>query len=261
MSTHVATRPRLRAEVLIVLGLSLGWSAVQSVWILVERYLRETPIGEQTTTLNQSVTQVDVMDLIYQLLRIGFSLMPVLLAVYLLAGPGMTGLRRLGLTRGSAPGESVLGDVTRGAGLAALIGIPGLGVYYIGRAIGQTVSINTSGLPDQWWTALVLLLAAAAAAVLEETVAVGYLVTRLREMAWGAPAAIATSAVLRGSYHLYQGWPMALGNAVMGAVFAWYFVKRGRVGPLIAAHATLDLVAFVGPEVLPDSWLAGIGLV
>src|SRR5690606_17780251 len=112
--------------------------------------------------------------------------------------------------------------------LAALIGLPGLGVYSIGRAIGQSVRINTSGLPDLWWAAVILLASAAVAGLVEEIIVVGYLVTRLQQLKWSIPAIIAASALLRGAYHLYQGWPMALGNVAMGVVFALLYLKTGR---------------------------------
>ncbi len=245
------SRARLRAEIWIVLGLSLGKSAVYAVMTLIKRYAAETPIGDQVTTINPSRNDVPWLDFIYQLLAIGFSIMPVVLAIYLLAADGKPA-ERLGLT---GPARRWWGDLGVGVGLAALIGLPGLGVYFIGRALGQTVYVDTSGLPDQWWTATVLLLSAAAAAVLEEVVVVGYLVRRLQDLKWGPVAIILASAALRAGYHLYQGWPMALGNAAMGAVFAFVFLRRGRVGPLIAAHFLLDFVAFVGPEVVPASWL------
>jgi len=142
-----------------------------------------------------------------------------------------------------------------GAGLAALIGIPGIGLYALGRAIGQTVRVDTSGLPDQWWAAAILLTAAASWGILEEVLVVGYLMTRLRDLRWSLPAIIITSALLRGAYHLYQGWPMALGNVVMGLVFAWAYHRTGRLLPMIAAHSLMDVVAFVGPEVAPQSVL------
>ena len=261
MDTPAPSRPRLRAEILIVLGLSLGQSAVWAVWRLVERYNRETPVGQQTATLNPSASQIQVLDAVAQVLSIGFRVVPVILAMYLLSVGGANAWHRLGLRWKGDGARSPWSDLGTGAGLAALIGLPGLGLYFVGRALGQTVNINTSGLPDAWWSITVLFMAAMAAAVLEETIAVGYLMTRLKEMAWSPIAMIAASALLRGSYHLYQGWPMALGNAVMGTVFAWYFLRRGRVGPLIAAHALLDIVSFVGPEVLPDSWLAALDLV
>ena len=65
-------------------------------------------------------------------------------------------------------------------------------------------------------------------------------------MSWGIPVAVAASALLRGSYHLYQGFGGFIGNTVMGTVFALFFIRFKRVGPLIIAHAVLDSIAFIG---------------
>jgi membrane protease YdiL (CAAX protease family) len=45
---------------------------------------------------------------------------------------------------------------------------------------------------------------------------------------------------------------MALGNVVMGVLFAWWFRRTGRVLPLVVAHTLLDVVSFVGYAVLKD---------
>lgn len=251
-STALPSQRRLRAEILIVLGLSLGKSAIYAIVRLAERYNSEIPVGNQATTINPSRSGINVFDLIYQILAITFSLVPVALALYLLSAQGTRFTRVLGLT---GPAKAWWKDVGLGAALAAAIGIPGLGVYFIGRAIGQNVSINTSGLPETWWASTILLTSAAAAAILEEVVVVGYLVTRLQQLRWSVPAIIIASALLRGAYHLYQGWPMALGNVAMGVVFAWVYIRRPRIAPLIFAHFLLDFVAFVGPEVVPEAWL------
>ena len=71
---------------------------------------------------------------------------------------------------------------------------------------------------------------------------VGYLLTRLRAARLVRRAAIALAAVLRGSYHLYQGFGAFVGNAVMGVVFGWFFLRTRRVMPLIVAHTILDMV-------------------
>jgi len=247
--------PRLRAEVLIVLGLSLGQSAVYAIMTLIQRYMAKPSIGKQTATLNPSRSSINYLDLTYQVLHIAFALVPVALALYLLSSHGGSWKAKLGFTRN---GRSPWRDVALGAGLAAAIGLPGLALYAVGRAIGQTVRIDTSGLPNQWWSAVILLASAAVAGLLEGIIVVGYLITRLREMRWSLPVAILASALLRGTYHLYQGWPMALGNAVMGAVFAWVFVRTGRLGPLVLAHWTLDTISFVGPELVPASWIDAI---
>jgi len=65
------------------------------------------------------------------------------------------------------------------------------------------------------------------------------------------------SAVLRGSYHLYQGFGGFLGNAAMGLVFGVLYRRWGRVSPLVIAHTLIDTVAFVGYAALHGrvSWL------
>lgn len=257
METTLPSRKRLRAEILIVLGLSLGKSAIYAIVKLAERYNAEIPVGNQATTINPSRSELDAFDFIYQVLAIVFALVPVALALYLLSAQGTRFQKVLGLT---GPAKAWWKDVGLGAVLAAAIGLPGLGVYYIGRAIGQNVAINTNGLPDSWWASTVLLTSAATAAVLEEVIVVGYLVTRLQQLKWSTPAIIIASALLRGGYHLYQGWPMALGNVAMGVVFAWVYIKRPRIAPLIFAHFLLDFVAFVGPEVVPAEWLEALHL-
>ena len=73
-----------------------------------------------------------------------------------------------------------------------------------------------------------------------------------RRMRW--PAGALTSALLRGSYHLYQGVGAFLGNAVMGLVFVWAYRRWGRVTPLIVAHFLLDAFSFVGYALLAP-WL------
>ncbi|WP_062137689.1 CPBP family intramembrane glutamic endopeptidase [Demequina aestuarii] len=256
-AVEVPSRRRLRAEVLIVLGLSLGYYAITAALRLVERYLAEPSIGQQTSQLNPSRSQIDYIDLILQVVRQFYLLVPVALVLFLLSAGGKSALRRLGITGHE---HSAWRDLGMGLVLAAAIGLPGLVLYAVGRAIGQTVRIDTSGLPDAWWTATILLFSAAVAGVLEETIAVGYLVTRLQDMRWSATGAIVASALLRGAYHLYQGWPMALGNVVMGLVFAWYFHRTGRLGPLIIAHWTLDAVSFIGPELVPEEWLVELGV-
>jgi membrane protease YdiL (CAAX protease family) len=173
-----------------------------------------------------------------------FSIVPALLAVHLMNRDpgGARGL--LGLVW---PVPSRLGlDLAFGAGLAALIGIPGLGLYLAARELGINTIVAPANLPPVWWAVPVLILAAAQNAVLEEIVVVGYLVTRLREIGFRTWQAVATSAVLRGSYHLYQGLGAFVGNAIMGAIFGVFFARTRRVLPLVVAHTILDVVAYLG---------------
>lgn len=245
----VLDRPRsaLRIEVVIVLLLSLGQSAVYAVVSLVAKLTAGKPLSQQTATLNASQSPRPYLDLTYQLLGIVFALIPVLLALYLLDRPRQT----LGLTL-NRPGF----DVGWGFGLAAAIGIPGLLLVYVAAKLGLNAQIIPAALQPVWWAIPVLVLSAIQNAILEEVIVVGYVITRLKSFGWRLPAVIAASAVLRGSYHLYQGFGAFVGNAVMGVVFALFFLRFKRVTPLIVAHSLLDIAAFVGYTALPRSWFS-----
>jgi membrane protease YdiL (CAAX protease family) len=88
--------------------------------------------------------------------------------------------------------------------------------------------------------------------VLEEFVAVGYLMTRLRQVGWHVALTVAASALLRGTYHLYQGIGAFVGNAVMGVIFSVFFVRTRRILPLVIAHTIVDIISFVGYALLRD---------
>jgi len=241
----VASTRRLRAEVLIVLGLSLGQSAVYSVVQLLDKMSR-APLAQGTSTLNASRNSREYFDLTYQVLDIAFALVPVVLVFYFLSqqrapSEQESPFERLGFTL-ARPGR----DLLQGLGLAALIGIPSLGLYAAGRAMGITTAIIPSALDSYWWTVPVLILSAIRHAIVEEVIVVGYLLDRFGKFGWSTPLAIGLSALLRGSYHLYQGFGPFIGNAVMGLVFGWIYSRTKRVMPLVVAHALLDIVAFVG---------------
>jgi len=230
-----------RNEVLLVLGVSLGQSAIYALVSLIAKLTAERPLNQQAARLNTSLAPGRPwLDLTYQVLAIFFDLVPVMLAWHL-------------LNRDPGDARGLLGvdtrrwrfDIGLGVALAAAIGIPGLGLYFAGRALGINANVVPAGLPDIWWAVPILVLAAIQNSILEEVVVVGYLITRLRT-AWTMPMVIAASAILRGAYHLYQGFGAFIGNAVMGVVFALVFLKWQRILPLVIAHTILDVVAFVG---------------
>jgi membrane protease YdiL (CAAX protease family) len=240
-----ATRSRLRVEVVIVLLLSLGQSAVYAAVSLIAKLTAGRPLSQQTATLNPSQSPRPYLDLTYQLLGIFFALVPVLLALYLLGSERSA----LGLDL-----RRPRFDLSWGAILAAGIGLPGLLLAYAAAQLGLNAQIVPAALHRLWWAVPVLILAAIQNAVLEEVVVVGYLITRLQQLGLRPAAVVALSAVLRGSYHLYQGFGAFAGNAVMGVVFALFFLRFRRVMPLILAHSLLDITAFVGYTLVPKAW-------
>lgn len=250
------TRSRMWLEIAIVLGLSLGQSAVYSIVSLARKLSQTTDLSAQQTVINQPLANQPLFDLIYQLLGIFFGLIPVVLVFFLLATPGKSAFTQLGFNF-SQPGK----DLGRGLGLAAIIGIPGLGLYLIGHWMGITTTIVPTDLNEYWWTLPVLILAALRAALEEELIVVGYLFTRLGQLGWKFWHILVASAILRGSYHLYQGFGPFIGNVVMGLVFGLAYRRWGRTMPLVIAHWILDIVSFVGyaaikavaPGVLPGT--------
>lgn len=234
----------IAAEILIVLGLSLGRSGYYAVLELVDALTRG-PLRDQSTSLNPSVSPRPWFDLLYQLSGIVFTLVPVALVLFLLHITGSQALRALGLDL-----RRPIADLLWGLGLAAAIGIPGLGVYWLGRVLGATMEVVPAALDQHWWAVPVLVLQAVKNALIEEVVVAGYLVVRLEQIGWSPAAVLAVSALLRGSYHLYQGIGAGIANVVMGLVFAEFFRRTRRTGPLIVAHTVMDVVVFVGYALL-----------
>ncbi|MGF1427259.1 CPBP family intramembrane glutamic endopeptidase [Kitasatospora sp. LaBMicrA B282] len=239
-------------ELLVVLGLSLGASGVFAAISFADSLTQHAALTHQVASLNASAAPGRPwIDLAYQLYYIARGVMPVCLVAYLLVREG-TGLRMLGFDF-----HRPMGDLARGAAVAAAIGGSGLALYLGSRAAGFNLTVVPSGLPDVWWRIPVLVLSAWQNAVLEEVIVVGYLVRRLAQRGWQWPAIVVASSVLRGSYHLYQGVGGLVGNMVMGVVFCLLYRRWGRVMPLAMAHALIDTTAFVGYALLAGhvSWL------
>lgn len=238
-------RGRVRAEIAIVLGLSLGLSAVYSVLSFVNAATRERSLAQQRTTLNSRLDERQLFDLVYQLVGILADLVPVALVVWLLWSGVRPRLGRLGLD-----GRRSARDTGWGVALALVIGVPGLGLYAVGRALGLSVYVEPTALADYWWTVPVLLLSAARAGITEEVIVVGYLFARLRDLGWRPWTVIVSTALLRGIYHLYQGSPAFVGNVAMGLLFGWLYHRFGRLLPLVVAHFLIDAAVFVGYPVV-----------
>lgn len=240
-------RSRIWWEIAIVLALGLGKSGVYAVVQLASLLTDTTPLADQTTTLNPSLSDREVFDVIYQVLALGFALVPALLVCYLLWQGSRPHLGALGLD-----GTRVARDTGQGILLVVAIGVPGLALYVFGRMQGWFVAVETSGLDTHWWTIPILLLSAARASLQEEIVLLGYLFHRLRQLGWGPWPIIIATSILRASYHVYQGPGAFFGNLAMGLLFGWLFARSGRLLPFLVAHFLIDAIAFVGePLVAP----------
>jgi len=242
----------LRVELLVVFLVTLGTSGLSSLVSLADALLAPVPLASQTVAIVVPQAQASYLDLIKQLLTIVRGLAWGALGLYLLWRSGVNLRTRLGLD-----GRRPWSDLGTAVVLTAIIGIPGIALYLAAVAIGINLTVAPSTLNDVWWRLPVLILAAIENGFLEEVLVVGYLVTRLEQLKLPGWAVIAVSAVLRGSYHLYQGFGGFLGNAVMGVVFAWWFRRTRRLWPLVIAHSLLDIFAFAGYALLKGAvgWL------
>ncbi len=235
-----------------MLSLSVGRSIVYSVLSLIRALSRPEPLGDQATSLNAGASAEQFWEVLYEFVDAFFAFAPVALALYLLWEPGKSVFRALGLDF-----RRFGGDLGRAVALLAIIGIPGLGLYALGRLAGITVQVDASPLSGSWWTIPLLLLAALRAGVTEEVIWLGYLFDRLRLLGWSWWTIILTSAALRGAYHAYQGIGPILGNIAMGIVFGWLYKRWGRVMPFVLAHILIDVIAFVGYP-LAAAWWPGL---
>ncbi|MEV7992244.1 type II CAAX endopeptidase family protein [Streptomyces sp. NPDC086077] len=248
----VPSRRVLRDETLLVLGLSLGASALSALISFVGSVTRPGGLKDQAATLNASAAPGRPwLDLAWQLFGITTALIPVALVAHFLMREGKS-LRTLGFDR-TRPWP----DLGRGAVLAAVIGSSGIAFYLAARGLGFNLTVVPEALPEVWWKFPVLILSALQNSIVEEVIVVGYLLRRLDQSGWSPGAALTASSVLRGSYHLYQGIGGFVGNMVMGVVFVLLYRRWGRVGPLVVAHSLLDIGAFVGYALLAGKvgWL------
>ena len=252
-SGTVPLTPRLiRWEIVAVFAVSLGASGLYAFVSLIGSLTAHKTLGKQQAVLNGTLAPGrPLLDLFLQVTDIAIGAAPVLLVFYLLARSGQ---------RPSSIGcdfTQPARDLARGAGVAAVVGGCGLGLYIAAYKLGFSLNIVAESLPDVWWRIPVLLLSAFQNGLLEETVVLGYLLTRLDQLGMRRERAVALSAVLRGSYHLYQGFGGFLGNAVMGVIFGTLFYRWRRNAPMIVAHTLIDATAFVGYALLAGhvSWL------
>jgi len=223
------TRRALTEELIVVLALTFLASAVFAVIDLLS-----APLAGIRVNVYANV------GLATQLASIVFALAPVALVFYL-ARRNAEGLRPFGLDTLTLP-QDIAWGLVGGLGVAAV----GLGIYL--AAIAAKVNRFVVPVPPlgHWWTVPILVLGALQTALAEEVIVTGYLIKRLEQLGWAGLWAVLASAVLRGTYHLYQGWGGFTGNLVLGLAFGYAFRRWRRTWPLVTAHFLVDVLSGVG---------------
>ena len=245
-------RRTLRGEMWLVLWLSIAATALRSILSLLDTLTSGQAIAEHSTTLVTTyVPDRPWLDILYQITRISLALVPVLLVLHFLRRSG-EGRRAIGLDM-----RRWKSDVVKGALLAAVLGGTGLAFYLLAYKLGMNVRIAAVTTNREWWTPILLVASASYNAVLEEVIVLAYMIHRTAQLGWKPWQQVGGSALVRGSYHLYQGFGGFIGNVAMGTVFALFYRRWGRVMPFIWAHLFIDAGAFLGYYYLGGhvSWL------
>jgi membrane protease YdiL (CAAX protease family) len=224
-----ASRRDIAEEIVVVLSLSLLASAVFAIIDLTT-----APLRGQTRLI------YPVAPFVTQLASILFGLAPVWLVLYLNRRSGEP-ISALGLQT-----TTIGQDVLFGMALAAAVGSVGILLYLGSVQLGLNRCVIPVPPLGHWWTIPILVLGAIQAGLLEEIVDVGFLIPKLQQLSLTGAAAVGISALLRGSYHLYQGWGGFIGNLLLGVLFGAIFLRWRRTWPLIVAHTLLDLGAGLG---------------
>jgi membrane protease YdiL (CAAX protease family) len=245
-------RATLRTEMWLVLWLSIAATALRSILSLLDSLTSGTALAQQSTSLVTTyVPDRPWLDVLYQLTRISLALVPVLLVLYFLRRSG-EGRRAIGLDMREWPR-----DLAKGAAMAVVLGGIGLAFYLVAYHLGMNVRIAAVTTNREWWTPILLVVSASYNAVLEEVIVLAYVMHRTAQLGWKPWQSVAGSALLRGAYHLYQGFGGFIGNVAMGTVFALLYRRWNRVMPFLWAHLFIDAGAFLGYYYLAGhvSWL------
>ncbi len=231
-------RRTLRSELLVVLAVSFfsaaAYAAVQFVYDALH-----VPVSEPVT-VRYVPPAFDPFDFMSRMIGELVDLAPVALVAHLLARSGET-MRRIGFDRARVAGDVRLGALLWGAAAVAIAG-----ANAVAHALDLPFRpIEFTNADASVVVIFLAVLTSVVSAVSEETIVNGYVLTRLDDLGWAENRALVASALLRGSYHLYQGLGGFVYNVIGGVVAGRIFQRTKRIVPLVVAHLLIDMTAFV----------------
>jgi membrane protease YdiL (CAAX protease family) len=145
----------------------------------------------------------------------------------------------------SIAGLPTLFDLLRGLGvcLAAYLAIYLVfgALYFVAPAVAETfrAPLITGTVSPIVLVAVVIINPA-----FEEFLWLGYIIPAFGAR-YGVAIAIAVSIALRVAAHAYQGTLALITILPMATVFTWYFIRTGRLWPVIIAHMLADSVGLL----------------
>jgi uncharacterized protein len=169
-------------------------------------------------------------------------LLTTLAVEVLLAAAWVPVLVRRGWTLRCATRPAALLDLVRGVGLFVLAYLAYWFLYSVAAAALPSFSALArgtviGGAPSWWVVVLVSLLNPVA----EEFLYLGF-ITNLSK-GDGYQAAIVAGVLARVAIHVYQGPVGVVAAVAVGVSFGVYYLRTGRLWPIVVAHGFADLIA------------------
>lgn len=221
-------------EILLVLAVFPVGAALSAVFSLILDAVGQNGSDEGYVgiTLPGHALLAAVMDVPLTLL----DLVAAGLVAYLLATSG-GGLTALGLDR-----RRVRSDLSVTGKLWFLAYLVPFGVGGIILSVGDVGDVGVVN-PEAAIYLLPLLVSSVVAGIVEEIVVLGYLVHRLEQRHWSAPAVLVGAVAARVSFHLYYGIGVLpfIGWATVSVLL---YRRRRRLLPFIVLHALWDICSF-----------------
>jgi membrane protease YdiL (CAAX protease family) len=152
------------------------------------------------------------------------------------------GLRDIGITFKFA--DVGMGVLLALGGAAAAASVQS--VFLLWRPISGTAAQNAAPDLRLGGLGLVAVLFVLLNPVFEELLVRGYLISELTLLARARWIPAVASALLQGSYHLYQGIPATAGLTACFLLWSFYFYRTRRLVPVIVAHLCGDALALLG---------------
>ena len=210
-------RPASNREIALVLGVPFALSLASSIRIGLRG--RETAVFTDRNLLLSLALQV------------------------IIAGSLLVYLSRRDWRPLDVAGPPELEDLGRGLALwLGLIGIFYLAVLALYAIAPAAVAILRTRAPTGAISAPVVVAGAVLDPIFEEFLWLGYAIPALGNR-FGIRTACVVSVVLRVAAHAYQGRLALLTILPVAVLMTFYFVKSGRLWPIIVAHIIQDAIA------------------
>jgi membrane protease YdiL (CAAX protease family) len=117
-------------------------------------------------------------------------------------------------------------------------------LWYAFAAVGGTAQEMPSEMLTHGLSINTVISASCVNGLFEEVFVCGYVISALKQKR-SAMFAVNVSVAIRATYHLYQGTIGVLSIIPLGLVFGHWFVRTGRLWPVVVAHVLADIIALM----------------